>query len=191
MSRLLHRFVVIASTALVTSCISTSPNTDQPLPEDTYDAIMVVSTRIEDRCLGSMNTVTLSVRGTTLRGRNETLNLLFKADSLEPDFTNPSGYFIVRRVPAGDYRSFMLQKEGRKDGNLVSSGLSGGFVLHRGKINYLGEVTVTIPTCEHFKLTVSDQRKRDAALFDARMKHLKSSDFEMQLLRVGPTSSSR
>lgn len=185
----MRRFLVIVLTAFVTSCISALP-TDQPLPANTHDAIMVISTRINDQCAERANTVDLRVLGTTLRGRRESLNLLFRSDSLKPDFTNPSGYFIVRRVPAGDYYSFMLQKTGLKAGDFVSSELSGGFTLHPGKINYLGEVTVTLPTCDHFKLTVSDQRKRDAALFDARMKHLESSDFETQLLRVDPTSRS-
>ena len=186
----MRRFLVIVLTAFVTSCISALP-TDQPLPADTNDAIMVVSTRINDQCVESVKTVGLRVLGTTLRGRRQSLELVFKSDSLKPDFVDPSGYFIVRRVPAGDYYSFMLQKTGLKAGDLVSSELSGGFTLHRGKINYLGEVTVTLPTCDHFKLAVSDQRKRDAALFDARMKHLKSSEFQTQLLRIGPSAPSR
>lgn len=60
----MRRFLVIVSTAFVTSCISALP-TDRPLPADTNDAIMVISTRINDQCVESAKTVGLRVLGTS------------------------------------------------------------------------------------------------------------------------------
>jgi hypothetical protein len=157
-------------------CAATRISDDYAFEPGTDEALLVASTRIDDKCGGSMSTVVLAYE-TLVKNDVETGGFVFTNPLLTHDFTNPPGYFDIRRVKAGEYRLTKLTKTsmaGRRDGQ---RDLNIQFRVDPGRIYYLGEMYVDMPDCSSFSLRFNDQRQRDGALFDRRMKRLKSRDF--------------
>lgn len=102
---------------------------------------------------------------------------------LKKDFNNPPGYFHAWKLPAGDLRFAEVTRT-----NMNSSGRSVQPIdfhmrVEPGKVYYLGELHVDIG-CSGVRLSVKDERLRDAALFDQRMTVLKSNLFEYRLFQL-------
>lgn len=189
----LFGFVVVMVT--MTGCASTGQGVreDFALQPGSDTGLVVLSTRLIDDCAQvlapgeRMAAINLNYLGTNGKGAGF---FILKNFLMSNDFKNPDGYFYIRDLPAGSYKLYGFERAG------VSFDRSHGdfdkpltFQVKAGAVRYLGEVTVHIGKCEDkMKIAqravfeVSDQRQRDAALFDARMKRLNSKSFEYAIL---------
>jgi hypothetical protein len=171
------RSIILAVLAVsLAACTTARVSEEYSFENGTNEALAVFSTRLNDGCGGSMNSVSLNYEGITGNGR-EAGAFLLTNPLIEHDFTDPPGYFHIRKFHAGEYRFTRLAKtsmagsfRGRNDLNIM-------FRVAPGKLYYLGELIVDMPDCSRFNLRISDQRQRDGALFDKRMKNLNSSQF--------------
>lgn len=148
------------------------------------EGVVVGSLRVDTAC--SVQSTFLWFEGLTASGANKRawvgLSRLNKAD-----FENPRGFLHIDKFPAGEWRFTRViygPYQSRKDLDYL-------FTVKPGVITYLGEITIHIPTCERFNVKVADERVRDGALFDARMEHLKSRDFQVQFPAPAPAAPKR
>jgi len=146
------------------------------------EGIVVASTRTDDKCRGFSNHSLLyfESKPATSAPRD---SFFLENTFLGNDFDNPPGYFQIKKLPAGKYTFTSLYKTGVMEGSLSLREYNMSFVVKPGKIHYLGELHANIPDCNTVQLKVIDQRRRDRKLFDERMKQLKSSAFQYQILR--------
>jgi hypothetical protein len=178
--------IVIALLAMVSGCASNLKVDDNFV----FDAkgnygLVVASTRTADNCRGISNSSVLYFKGDP--STNVPRDGFFLENTfMSNDFDDPPGYFQIKKLPAGKYTFFYLDKVGSMEGMLSVAKYNLSFVVKPGTILYLGEIHGDIPDCSTVKLSVVDQRERDKKLFDQRMKHLRSADFEYQILKVKP-----
>lgn len=147
------------------------------------EGIIVASTRTDDKCRGFSNSSSIGFQGDASTG-NKAAGFFLENSFMKNDFNNPPGYFQMIKLPAGTYTFNRLYKTGVMEGSLPLDQFKISFTVKPGKVHYLGEIHGDIPDCNTVVMTVKDQRKRDGMLFDKKMKRLKSSDFDYQILKV-------
>lgn len=148
------------------------------------EGVVVVSVRVKNACPVNMSVLTLE--GLTAGGASKA-SLMAMNRFNKNDFENPPGFLHIQKFPAGQWR-FAKYTHGhyasRKDIDRL-------FTVTPGVITYLGELMIDVPSCEGYQINVADERVRDGALFDARMEHLKSRDFQVQIPARPPAAPKR
>ncbi len=179
------RFMVIVLPVLLIGCsFNKQVHDDFKIDPNSNEGLVVLSTRLYDGCVGGKNSADLDV--IRLTNNNVELAAEFKLqhEFTEFDFKNPPGYFYIRRYKAGDYRITNYTLGGHGGSYRSKKNLDINFHVAPGKIHYLGEIFVDVPDCSKFKVKVTDQRDRDAAIFDKKMKNLNSKMFDYQILKI-------
>jgi hypothetical protein len=169
---------------LFMGCTVTKVHEDFSIQPGSDEGMVVLSTRMTDRCSGFSGVGTFFYLGTA-GGQTESGGFPLMISTTEYDFADPPGYFYARRMKAGEYRLTYVQKA--VYGGLYQSRKPFDIPFHvvAGHVHYLGELEVEMPSCQSIVVRVRDQRERDAALFDKKMKYVKSDLFDYQILRVG------
>ena len=180
----MKNIIILASLAILSGCAGgVKVGDDFAFGAQGREGVIVVSTRTDDQCRGISNSSSLTFKGDAATG-NKTAGLFLENSFISNDFNNPPGYFLMLKLPAGTYTFTSLYKTGVMEGSLPLDRFKASFTVKPGKVHYLGEIHGDIPDCKTVVMSVKDQRKRDAALFDKKMKRLKSSDFDYQILKV-------
>jgi len=165
---------------ILAGCAVRQPHGKVTLKGD--EAMIVLSTRVDDRCDASVLMVLMGME--MLRERDNNLRayaLQLTNTFLKSDFQDPPGMLYHVKIHAGDLRFTKLSRTSTRAGFASERELGFRMRIEPGKVYYLGEVYVELG-CRDFNIRVSDQRLRDGALFDERMTTLNSSMFEYRPL---------
>lgn len=179
----MQRLLNVIAVLLLGGCAVTPVDEDYSFEPDAKEGIVVLSARVNDKCGGSMNSAQVNYEGIVGRSLERGSFLLTNA-LLTHHFENPPGFYHLRRLPAGEYRFTKLIKTSTKGSFNAEHDINILFTIAPGKVHYLGEMYVDIPTCGNFSVRFNDQRQRDGALFDKHMKKLNSRMFEYQIPRT-------
>jgi hypothetical protein len=144
------------------------------------EGIVVMSTRVNHKCGGGINVANIDYEGIVGQDIERGMFMLTNA-MVGHDFENPPGYYHMRKLPAGEYRFTKMTAASTKGVFKALNDLDILFTVAPGKVCYLGEFYVDIPNCSNFTIRFNDQRQRDGALFDKRMKKLNSRMFVYQI----------
>lgn len=175
--------------ALILQGCATTPPTSYAFKPGGNEGVVVLSARSADNCGGGMVSATFGYEG--LVGNDiERGFFLFSNSLTKPEFADPPGYFHVRPLKAGLYRLTTFQRTSTA-GTIQSEDWDVRFRVQPGKVVYLGELVASFDGCRRVAITVNDERQRDGALFDQKMKTLRASAFEYQLLDLSRQGGDR
>lgn len=178
----MRSWILIGVLTIMSGCTIVRVSEDFTFEPGADHGIIVLSTRIDDRCGGNINTARINFEGLTDDGVQRGMFVLV-SPAVPQDFTNPPGSFIAWKLKAGQYRLIEFTKISILGSFRSNKELDMLFNVVPGRISYLGEIYLTLPDCSKFSIRVNDQRQRDSAMFDKKMVHLKSHMFEYHFLK--------
>lgn len=143
----------------------------------TTSALVVYSTRVDDKCGAAMSSLRLNYRYTSPTQTEPGHGFIFLQNALlSSDFEGRDGFYKIEEWPAGDYvftdPTFANMKMGKASFN---GRYDVRVKIEAGKAYYLGEFKADIPSCHVLKLGTYDEYERDRKIFDSKMKNVKSS----------------
>ncbi len=178
----MRSWILIVVLSILSGCTIVRVSEDFTFEPGADQGIIVLSTRIDDRCGGNINTDSISFEGLTHDGVQRGLFTLV-SPAVPQDFADPPGTFIAWKLKAGQYRMVQFLKTSTLGTFQSNKELDMLFDVVAGKIRYLGEVYIILPNCSRLSIRINDQRQRDGAMFDKKLTHLNSRMFEYQFLK--------
>ncbi len=140
--------------------------------DDPGMAIVVVSTRLDSQCEGSIQSSFFIAEGITEKGRVRNMVIVSNA-LMDKDLEDPPGFLFIQDWPPGEYRLSHFSSSSTQGGG-NSRDINIYFDIAPDSIQYLGEFYVEMPNCYSFTLEVRDDMESARKMFDERMDKLDS-----------------
>jgi hypothetical protein len=130
-----------------------SINTYQDAGAD-QQATVILSVRYDNHCEESPYFTTLIIENIS-NNKKSTRALKVYNRMTAGDFDDPPGYFYVQNWPAGQYHIFSFKSFNGYSTELTLD-MNVYFDLAPGTVNYLGQLLLTIPKCNKYKIAIQD-----------------------------------
>jgi hypothetical protein len=181
----MKRLLLILAACLGTvGCASLLGNVDEDYMPRTDSALVVYSTRVDDNCSGALPSLKMDYE--YLKDGNSKKGGVLLMNTFVPSaFEDRDGFFRIVEWPASEYVFTNVVYSSTKVGMVKTKSYEMKAKLEGGKTYYLGEFHAKLPNCHQVIISVNDEHERDGAIFDSRMKELKSTSFVRGVLPTG------
>lgn len=184
-----HLYLAFALAALAQGCAGMAKNLLQNVPDDYKlsandpTALVVLSTRfVQGGCTGGSSMGSVSAALTKESSKPSSQMLWMVSPLLQSDSADPTRQLSIRKIEPGQYVISQINYAYSLTNSTIADNIRIPFTVAAGQAYYLGELTVTAKDCKTLTAKITNQRKRDMALFATRLKNVPPASVQDQIL---------